>query len=203
MSMLYPKNRITGVILAGGQAKRMGGQDKGLIDLARKAMIEHAIAVLRPQVEALIISANRNADIYNRFGYPVIPDVVGGYFGPLAGMASAMQYTKTPYIITAPCDSPFIPFNLVERLYTAMDGARANISVAHDGERMQPVFALLQSSLRASIMDFLAAGDRKIGLWYAGQKTVLADFSDKPEAFLNVNTPEDKVALEKKFNHNA
>nr|VFK15573.1 MAG: molybdenum cofactor guanylyltransferase [Candidatus Kentron sp. LFY] len=203
MSAVYPKNDITGVILAGGQAKRMGGRDKGLIDLARKAMIEHAIVTLRPQVEALIISANRNSKIYERFGYPVVPDVMGGYFGPLAGMASSMQYAKTPYIVTVPCDSPLVPSNLAERLYVAMDKARANISVAYDGKRIQPVFALLESPLWPSIIDFLGAGDRKIDLWYAGHRTALADFSDRPEAFLNVNTPEDKTALEKKINDNA
>nr|VFJ72557.1 MAG: molybdopterin-guanine dinucleotide biosynthesis protein A [Candidatus Kentron sp. FW] len=203
MSNPYPRNRITGIILAGGQAKRMGGQDKGLIDLAHKAMVEHAIAVLRPQVGALVISANRNSEIYRRFGYPVIPDVMGDYLGPLAGMASSMRYAGTPYIVTVPCDSPFIPPNLVERLYATLDKAQASICVAHDGKRMQPVFALLRSSLWTGIMDFLKAGDRKVDLWYAEHKMALADFSDKPEIFLNVNTPEDKTVLEKKINDNA
>lgn len=181
----------------------MGGQDKGLIDLAHRAMIEHVIMILRPQVGALIISANRNAEIYEGFGYPVVPDAVEGYSGPLAGMASGMQHAKTPYIVIAPCDSPLVPANLVERLDLAMDRTHADISVAHDGKRMQPVFALLKSSLRASIMDFLAAGDRKLERWVAEQKTALADFSHRPEAFLNINTPEDRAALEKKFKDNA
>nr|VFK50708.1 MAG: molybdenum cofactor guanylyltransferase [Candidatus Kentron sp. TUN]VFK53254.1 MAG: molybdenum cofactor guanylyltransferase [Candidatus Kentron sp. TUN]VFK54055.1 MAG: molybdenum cofactor guanylyltransferase [Candidatus Kentron sp. TUN] len=202
MSISYPKNSITGVILAGGQAKRMGGLDKGLIDLARKAMIEHMIMGLRPQVGGLIISANRNSKSYARFGYPVIPDAIGDYFGPLAGMATSMRYTKTPYIAVVPCDSPLVSSDLVERLYVAMNKGQADISVAHDGERMQPVFALLQSSLWGSIIAFLEAGDRKIDLWYAEHKTVLADFSDRPEVFSNVNTPEDRAALEKKFNDN-
>ena len=194
---------MTGVILAGGQAKRMGGQDKGLIDLAHKAMIEHVIVILRPQVETIIISANRNPKIYERFGYPVIPDIVGGYVGPLAGMASGMRFAKTPYIVTAPCDSPLIPSDLVERLYTAMERVGANISVAHDGICIQPAFALLESSLWGSIRAFLEAGDRKVDLWYGGQKTVLVDFSDKPNAFLNINTSEDWAALGEKFNNNA
>nr|VFK58722.1 MAG: molybdopterin-guanine dinucleotide biosynthesis protein A [Candidatus Kentron sp. TC] len=181
----------------------MGGQDKGLIDLAHKAMIEHVMMILRPQVGALIISANRNSEIYERFGYAVIPDVMEGYFGPLAGMASSMQYTKMPYIAVTPCDSPLIPSNLVERLYMAMDRTDADISVAHDGRRIQPVFTLLKSSLWESIISFLEAGDRKLVRWYAGHKTTLADFSDKPERFLSVNTPEDRAALEKKFNDNA
>nr|VFJ46146.1 MAG: molybdopterin-guanine dinucleotide biosynthesis protein A [Candidatus Kentron sp. FW] len=203
MSNSYPRNRITGIILAGGQAKRMGGQDKGLIDLAHKAMVEHAIVVLRPQVGALVISANRNSEFYRRFGYPVIPDMMGDYLGPLAGMASSMQYAETPYIVTVPCDSPFIPSNLVERLYATLDKAQASISVAHDGKRMQPVFALLRSSLWTGIIDFLEAGDRKVDLWYAEHKMALADFSDNPEIFLNVNTPEDRTALEKRINDNA
>ena len=201
--MSYPRNRITGVVLAGGRARRMGGQDKGLIDLAHKSMIEHAVSIFRPQVGALIISANRNARRYERFGCPVITDAMAGYLGPLAGMVSGMQYATTPYIAVVPCDSPFIPRNLVERLYVAMEETEADISVAHDGARMQPVFALLRTSLRMSIVDFLEGGDRKIDLWYAGHKTVLADFSDRPEIFLNANTPEERMVLEEVFNRNA
>nr|VFJ96246.1 MAG: molybdopterin-guanine dinucleotide biosynthesis protein A [Candidatus Kentron sp. H]VFJ97048.1 MAG: molybdopterin-guanine dinucleotide biosynthesis protein A [Candidatus Kentron sp. H]VFK02775.1 MAG: molybdopterin-guanine dinucleotide biosynthesis protein A [Candidatus Kentron sp. H] len=195
-STVYPRNRITGVILAGGRARRMGGQDKGLLTFAHKAfacqtLAEHIAAILSPQVGRLIINANRNTEIYGCLGHPVVPDAVGDYLGPLAGMASAMQVANTPYVATVPCDSPFVPPDLVERLYTAVETARAEIGVAHDGVRLQPVFALLRSALWGSIVDFLKGGDRKIDLWYARHKTALADFSDKPDMFFNINTLSD------------
>jgi len=189
-------NHITGIILAGGKAKRMGGQDKGLIRLANKTMVEHIATALGPQVGTLLVNANRNPERYRRFGYPVVPDQVGGYLGPLAGMASGMEHAKTTYVVTVPCDSPLIPPDLVGRLYRAMVAEQAEISVAHDGQRMQPVFALLRTTLQDSIKKFLAGGDRKTILWYAWHKMALADFSDHPNMFLNVNTPEDGKALE-------
>ncbi len=203
MPTTYSKNDITGVVLAGGRAKRMGGQDKGLIELAGTTMANLVVKALRAQVGALVINANRNREAYARLGEPVVADVVGDYSGPLAGMASAMEHARTPYIVTAPCDSPLVPADLVARLFQAMDRAGAEISVAHDGQRMQPVFALLRCTLRASILAFLADGGRKIDRWYAQHDTTLADFSDRPETFLNVNTPEDWKALEKKLGNDA
>ncbi len=203
MPATYPKEEITGVILAGGRGQRMGGDDKGLIELAGKTMAEHVIEALRPQVGALLVNANRNQEAYARLGYPVFPDLVGNYFGPLAGMASALQHAGTPYVVMAPCDSPLVPDNLVQRLYRALDQERAEISVAHDGNRMQPVFVLLRCSLLESIQTFLEQGERKIDRWYAQHETAMADFSDKPETFLNVNTPEDRKALEEKLGNHA
>ena len=199
MSTAYPKHAITGVILAGGRAKRMGGQDKGLIELADKPMVAHVIHALRPQVGALLINANRNSDAYARYSYPVVADMMGDYFGPLAGMASAMQHADTPLIVTAPCDSPLVPADLVDRLYAALTEQHADISVATDAARMQPVFALLSCALLKSIVAFLDSGERKIDRWYALHKTAMADFSDRPETFLNVNTPEDRTALEERL----
>ena len=192
----YPKNRITGVILAGGRARRMGGRDKGLMRFAHRHLAEHAAGVLAPQVGALLVNANRNGRIYRELGYTVVPDAVGGYPGPLAGMASGMQAASTPYVVTVPCDAPFAPPDLVARLYGAMAADRAEIGVVHDGERAQPVFALLRSSLAQSILDFLAGGDRKVMLWYARHRVAWVDFSHRPGAFLNVNTPKEKGVLE-------
>jgi len=203
MSTVYPRDQITGVVLAGGRSQRMGGQDKGLVELAGRTMIEHVVAALRPQVGALIINANRNQETYARLGYPVVPDGVGDYFGPLAGMASAMQKAGTRYILTAPCDSPLVPANLAERLYDAMSREDAEIAVAHDGERMQPVFALLRCDLLDSVLAFLASGERKIDRWYAQHRSALADFADRPETFLNVNTPAERATLEERLEANA
>ena len=196
MSNAIPVNDITAVILAGGKARRMDGQDKGLITLHGRPMVDYIIRALQPQAGKLLINANRNAEQYAAFGLPVIEDMLGDYFGPLVGMASGMNATGTTYIVTAPCDSPIIPDNLVETLYHALQENQADISVAHDGERMQPVFALLRCSLLPSLLAYLNEGGRKIDSWYGQQQLALADFSASADTFLNLNTPEDKVILE-------
>ncbi|HLQ25206.1 MAG TPA: NTP transferase domain-containing protein, partial [Acidiferrobacterales bacterium] len=116
-----------------------------------------------------------------------------------AGMASAMQAAGTEYILTVPCDSPLLPPDLAVRLAAALTRDQADISVAHDGGRMQPVFSLLRCNLLASMLAYLQSGERKIDLWYAQHKLAIADFTDSPETFLNVNTPEDRAELEAKL----
>ncbi len=199
-SSRYPRHDITGVILAGGRARRMGGEDKGLIRVNGEAMMVHALRGLKPQVGALLINANRNQDRYAELGHcDVVADADGNYAGPLAGMASAMQRATTRYILTVPCDSPLLAPNLGERLYTALITDDAEISVAHDGTRMQPVFALLDCALRQSIVDYLESGGRKIDAWYADRRLALGDLADHPDMFLNINTPEDRDLLEKRL----
>lgn len=187
---------ITAAILAGGQARRMGGQDKGLIELSGKAMIEYVIAALQPQVDKIIINANRNQDIYAKYGMPVIADNYAGFNGPLAGMASCMKAMDTEYMITTPCDSPFVPDDLVTRMYAALQDNQADISVADSGDRIQPVFSLLKCSLLDSLLVYLDSGERKIDRWFQQHVMTTVDFSDKPETFLNVNTPEDIKDIE-------
>lgn len=195
--MTVPRREITAVILAGGRARRMGGKDKGLIQLDGRPMVAHVMAALRPQVGELMINANRNLDRYAEFGYRVITDAVGDFSGPLAGVASALQSSRTRYILTVPCDSPLMPDDLVARLYSTLRSRDAEIAVAHDGERMQPVFSLLPRNLADSLLGFLAEGERRIDRWFTYHKTVTADFSDKADTFLNVNTDEERLALEK------
>lgn len=199
MTNAIPSNDITAVILAGGKARRMDGQDKGLITLHGRPMIDYIIHALQPQAGNILINANRNAEQYAAFGLPVIADMLGDYFGPLVGMASGMNATDKTFIATAPCDSPFIPDNLVEMLYRALAENEADICVAHDGERMQPVFALLRCSLLPSLLAYLDEGGRKIDTWYGQQRLALADFSTSAETFLNLNTPEDKRMLENRI----
>jgi molybdenum cofactor guanylyltransferase len=199
MTSAIPCNDITAVILAGGKARRMDGQDKGLITLHGRPMVDYIIRALQPQAGHILINANRNAEQYAAFGLPVIADMLGDYFGPLVGMASGMNATDTTFIVTVPCDSPFIPDNLVEMLYRALAENEADISVAHDGERMQPVFALLRCSLLPGLLAYLDEGGRKIDTWYGQQRLALADFSGSPDTFLNLNTPEDKVILENRM----
>ena len=196
--MLVPPARdITGVILAGGRARRMGGQDKGLIPLAGRPLIEWVMEGLAPQVHRLLINANRNRERYGRYGYTVVADEIGGFQGPLAGFLSAMHACETPWLVVVPCDGPRLPDNLVRRLGCALAKAEAEIAVASDGRRMQPVYALMPVALADSLQDFLASGERKIDRWYARHRIVLEDFSDVPETFANVNTPEDSAGLER------
>jgi molybdopterin-guanine dinucleotide biosynthesis protein A len=194
-----PVDDITAVILAGGKARRMDGDDKGLINLNGRTLIDYIISALRPQAGDILINANRNRQQYSRYGLPVVADMLGDYFGPLVGMATGMHSTDKPYIVTVPCDSPFIPDMLVETLYQALYDAQAAISVAHDGTRLQPVFALLRCELLTDLLSYLNTGGRKIDTWYERQPLAIADFSNLPETFLNLNTPEDKLALESRI----
>jgi molybdopterin-guanine dinucleotide biosynthesis protein A len=179
---------ITGVILAGGQGRRMGGVDKGLALYVGRPLIEWVITALRPQVDALLINANRNLERYARYGVPVIADLAPGFQGPLAGIRSAMRAARTPWIVTLPCDGPYPAPDLVERLVLALSAADAELAVASDGVRNQPVYALLPVRLAASLDDYLAGGERKVALWYARHRVAVADLSDRPESFININT---------------
>lgn len=187
---------VTGVVLAGGAARRMGGSDKGLIRLAGRPMIEYVLEALRPQVGGILINANRNPELYGQYGVPVVADEREGFQGPLAGMAAAMQSARTEFIVTAPCDSPFVPGDLVRRLGRSLAADGADISVAHADGRLQPVFTLLRVALLGSLVEYLDRGERKIDRWFSGHRTATTDFSDVPEAFLNINTPEDVREIE-------
>lgn len=190
------KKDITGVILAGGQARRMQGQDKGLVLLNNTPMIEYVIESLKPQVGELLINANRNLEKYSAYGFDVISDELNGYHGPLAGMASALNKVTTPYMLTAPCDSPFIANDLAAKLINALQADDADISVAHNGERMQPVFCLMKKELLPSMNNYLNKGERKIDTWFSQHKLAIADFSDNPKTFDNLNTIEDIQLIE-------
>jgi molybdenum cofactor guanylyltransferase len=190
-------DQVTGVILAGGRGRRMGGVDKGLVELAGRPLIEHVLDGLRPQAAQILINANRHHDVYERYGCPVVGDAMADYQGPLAGFSAAMKAASTPWILTVPCDGPWMPPDLLARMALALSEQGAELAVAHDGERLQPVYALLPSSLLDSLTAFLQAGDRKIDLWYAQHRMAKADFSDCAETFRNVNTPEQRERFAK------
>lgn len=192
----FKPHDITAVILAGGQSRRMGGIDKGLLEFQGKPMVQHVVQALQPDVGALLINANRNSDKYEALGYPVIPDQQTGYLGPLAGMASGMSAASTQYIVTAPCDCPLVGVGLVRRLYQSVQNENAQIGVANDGERMHPVFALIQRDLLPDLLDYLESGERKIDRWYARHSMSIARFDDVPHWFQNVNSPEEHAELE-------
>lgn len=187
---------ISGIILAGGRARRMANQDKGLIDLAGRPMIDYVIQALRPQVDELLINANRNLIQYRQFGCQVVPDQIPDFAGPLAGVAAGLETARHDLLLSVPCDGPWLPHDLVNRLFLQLQTEQADLCVVHDGQRLQPVYGLFRRQLAADIRSFLAAGDRKILLWLERQRTAVADFSDHPEAFVNLNTPEEQQRIE-------
>lgn len=189
---------VTAVILAGGKGRRMDGKDKGLVELAERPLIEHVISAIEPQVKTIILNANRNQEQYSHYGYQVISDELDNYQGPLAGFFSGMKKATTSHIVTLPCDGPLLPVDLVERLIFVSEEKNAEIAVAHDGQRMQPVYSLIPTSLIASLNNFLDAGERKIDLWYKQHRVALAYFSDCPETFININTARERDSLQNK-----
>jgi molybdopterin-guanine dinucleotide biosynthesis protein A len=192
----YPRDAITGLVLAGGLARRMGGMDKGLVELAGRPMIEHVLGALRPQVGSLLINANRNIDRYAAYGHPVVSDTLQGFMGPLAGVLAALQQLATDFLVTVPCDAPLLAPDLVSRLYEACLAGEADVAVATDGRRQQPVFLLLRTGLAPSLEAYLSGGGRKIDTWFASLRLAEADFSDAPDTFVNVNDPDERQRLE-------
>jgi molybdenum cofactor guanylyltransferase len=192
---ITPKD-ITAVILAGGQGRRMGGQDKGLIEFNGKTLVSILIDRLATQSIDIVINANRNQERYLRLGYPVIKDQLEDYQGPLAGFASAMSAVTTDYIVTLPCDGPLLVSDYIARFIASNEETGASIIVAHDGDRLQPVHALIKVDLLPSLQQFLESGERKIDRWYAQHDFRQADFSDCADMFRNINTPDDQQSLQ-------
>lgn len=189
--------KVTGIVLAGGMGRRMGGVDKGLIPFHGKPLVAHVLERLRPQVDEILVNANRETDTYASFGYPVIGDAIGGYAGPLAGLHSGMTAASHPLVVTVPCDSPFLPADLVQRLSQALEHEHADLAVARTGSQPHPVFCLCRTTLLPDLTRFLQGGGRKIDAWYASLHAVEVAFDDEAEAFANINTPEELVCLQK------
>jgi molybdopterin-guanine dinucleotide biosynthesis protein A len=187
---------VTGVILAGGQGSRMGGVDKGLQPFRGRPMVAHVIDRLAPQVAELLINANRNAEAYGGFGYRVIADEIEGFAGPLAGFERGLAHASRELVVTVPCDSPFLPADLVQRLRVALLSAGAQLAVAKTGDQAHPVFSLMRRDVHESLRAFLSSGQRKIDKWYAALKVVEVAFDDEPGGFLNINTREELAGLE-------
>ena len=190
------ESTITAVVLAGGRATRMSGTDKGLIEVAGRPMVAYVLDALVPQVERILINANRNQDRYAAFGYPVVADEDPNFLGPLAGLASGLRMCRTPLMLAVPCDCPLVAPILVERLRAALEPEGTEIAVAFDGESLQPVFSLLRRRLYRSLEAFLACGGRKVGDWLEQHQVAKADLSDCRDSFINVNDPADREALE-------
>jgi molybdopterin-guanine dinucleotide biosynthesis protein A len=203
------EHSITGLILAGGRGARMGGIDKGLQNFNGTPLTLHTLMRLQMQegepLSDIMIVANRNLSAYESFGVQVWPDSTDGFAGPLAGFLTGLERCETSLLLTAPCDSPLLPFNLVQRLSDALIAENADIAMAaareEDGNiRPQPVFSLIRTSLLESLVKFMQAGGRKIDAWTAQHQTVLVPFDGPevdPHAFFNANTLEELHRLEK------
>ncbi len=187
---------VTGLILAGGRGSRMGGRDKGLVTFSGRPMLQHVLDALRPQVGEILISANRNLAWYRRTGCRVLTDRQEDFAGPLAGILAGLRAARTPWLLVVPCDGPLLPADLTYRLQDALAGREEPVAVAHDGERLHPTFALMRVSLAAALEAYLARGERKVAGFYNESGYAAVDFSDCPDAFLNINTPADMVRLE-------
>ncbi len=174
----------------------MQGTDKGLVKLGGQPMIQHVINRIQPQVNHLLINANRSQRQYAEIGLNMIEDEIGHFDGPLAGFYTAMKYCNTSYLLMTPCDSPFIPNDMVKKLGNKLSEANADISVVEKNQRLQPVFCLLKSNLIDSLEEFLKIGERKIDKWFSKHNMVAVDFSNVSAAFNNINTPEDLMAAE-------
>ena len=194
---MISRAEVTGIVLAGGQGRRMGGVDKGLVAFRGAPMVAAVIARLSPQVGAIVVNANQNAEAYAAFGHRVVPDAVGGFAGPLAGLHAGLAAVGTPYAVTVPCDSPFLPHDLVARLGAALADRGAQLAVARTFDQPHPVFALVRADVRANLEAFLAGGGRKIDFWYASLDVVEVAFDDEADAFRNINTRDELSASEK------
>ncbi|MGM0784305.1 MAG: molybdenum cofactor guanylyltransferase MobA [Pseudomonadota bacterium] len=189
-----PRHEVTGLILAGGQGRRMGGCDKGLEPFAGRPLVGHVRDRLEGKVAAVWINANRHLAEYEALAERVVSDRESGFQGPLMGIHSGLCAVATPWVLVVPCDTPALPHDLVSRLVTGI--GEGDIAVAHDGERLHPVVALIRTTLAADLAAALGDGERKIDRWYARHAWRAVDFSDCPEAFANLNTQDEKQRLE-------
>lgn len=168
----------------------MGGQDKGLMDLGGAPIIDRILDQLKEQTPHIIISANRNLDQYQTHGYPVIPDETPDYPGPLAGVSAALNQLETRYIVTLPCDAPNISPDYIARLARHIEAGKADIAVCHDGERMQPLHAMMSTGMRDNLAAYLASDQKAVNRWFRENGATLVDFSDCTDMFANFNSPE-------------
>ncbi|MFK7993709.1 MAG: molybdenum cofactor guanylyltransferase MobA [Granulosicoccus sp.] len=200
--MKLDKAHVGAVILAGGLARRMGGQDKGLVMLAGRPMASYALATISPLVGQCVINANRNTEVYARLvSAPglVIADSMSGHLGPLAGLSAAIDCLDTRYILMCPCDSPFLQAGLVRELMHEIHKHDADIAVAHDGERLQPVFCIVNRRIKSSLDSFLDSGERKIDRWFLNHFLREVDARRYVDSFRNINTEEELAIAEKEL----
>ena len=183
------------VILAGGRGSRLGGADKGLVEVGGRPLVLWVLQALGTRVSAVFVSANRNLPVYRelgaRHGFVLVSDDEDDFRGPLAGVAAALERAEAPLVFSCPCDSPALDSSLIELLCRQLLDNKAEIAVARDGERLQPVFALYRRDLATRLRAWLAAGGRKIDRWFAECRTVEVAAPEYSRSFVNINTPEE------------
>jgi molybdenum cofactor guanylyltransferase len=191
-------NNVTGIILAGGRGQRMHNKDKGWIHYQNKPFIEHVLEKLKPQVTDIVISANRNLDNYKKLGYPVVPDRNKNYEGALAGILATLSVIRTDFGLIVPVDAPSLPSNLLKTLLSALkpENDTMKLILAHDGQRLQPLFGVYDKRLAPDIEHYLASGNRKLTEWCLAQSPVVVDMSLYADQLCNINTPDNLAALE-------
>ncbi len=190
------QSQITGIVLAGGRGRRMGGEDKGLLPFRGRPLVSGALDALGEVTGTRLINANRNLEAYASLGFPIIQDANDRFDGPLAGLLSAMLASASPYVLTVPCDTPRLTGTLLQRLVDRLAMSDASIAVAHDGERLHPVVMLAETRLADDLQAYLDAGERKVEHWIRRHCWVSVDFSDAADALANINTPDDLAALD-------
>ncbi len=184
------EQKITVVILAGGRGRRMETADKGLVELDSWPLIQHVLNAVRPQNNNIVINANQNLARYRAFGYPVIADELSDFQGPLAGIATVMKAVTTPYILTLPCDAPYVAPDYQANMWQGVQTQQTDLVVAHDGQRLQSVHALIPTCLYPSLEQFLRSKMRKVDVWYSQHALGLVDMSAQAKMFHNLNTKE-------------
>lgn len=188
--------RITLLILAGGMGSRMGHADKGLLQLAGKPLVQHLAN--RYANLPVLLSANRHLELYAQLGFTVIPDADDSYAGPLAGVVQGLHHMHSDWLLTLPCDTPFLPLDLPMRLLAATEHAQARLAFVRTPAQSHPAVMLCHYTLEPSLREFLASGERKVGLWQQNQQAIAVDFPDE-QAFFNINTPADLQLAEQHF----
>jgi len=191
------KHYVSGLILSGGRSSRMGHQDKGLVLLNGKAMIEHVYNTLIAQVDDVIISANQNLELYQYLNHRILSDEYDDFRGPLAGIYEGLKVIdKNSFLLVVPCDGPLFPADLCKRMLETVAATDSKLVTVYDGTYRQPTYSLIHQSLKDNLQQFLDKGERKLGQWLSENKTQLIDFSDQPEAFVNINTEADLAKLQ-------
>lgn len=201
--MSEQSNQVIGMILAGGQSRRMGGREKAFIPLAGRPLLAHVLDRIGPGLAAILLNANGDPARFDAFSLPVRADVVAGFAGPLAGILTGLEWAAethpgATHLLSAPCDAPFVPADLAERLWTAMMMQGADMAMARSAGRDHPVAALWPVAERAALRHALVEEDiRKIDRFTGRYRVAFVDFATEPvDPFFNINSPEDLAAAE-------
>lgn len=193
------QGNITLAVLAGGRASRMNGEDKGLIEVAGKPMVQHVLDRLQADSMPTLLISNRNQQQYQALGYPVYSDEIPDFAGPLAGVCRAVELAQTPYALVVPCDTPLLPLDLATKMLQTLEQHNADIVVARDDQQDHPVLMLLKCNLLGSLQQFLQSGQRKVIRWCHQHQMEYCLFDGQADSFANINTPEQKQQLEQQL----